>query len=229
MVRQVAVTLARIPSVGARLWPDLQIEIEEALAGGLAVDGADPAWHCALWHGASELARRRGAQRGWTYADTAEYLEALYEALASLADGNGEPAAPASARLAELSLRLYHRARDPFPRCQDVCPDQTCIYRWPANDALDDPKVAAPLQAAIGVAGQDFAHAAGALAEWIAARPTASWTELEADQGWQVHRAATQCIAQLAVARNKPWPSSRQHIDVALQGLAVAEQPPADS
>jgi DNA helicase HerA-like ATPase len=229
IVRQVAVTLARIPTVGIRLWPDLRIEIEEALAPGLAVDGADPAWRCVLWHGASELAHRRGAQRGWTYADTREYLEALYEALASCADGNGDPATPASARFAELSLRLYHRARDPFPRCQDICPDQTCIYRWPASDALDDPEVAAPLQATISSAGEGLAGAAEALADWIAASPTASWTEAEADQGRRAHRAATQCVAQLAVARYKPWPSSSQHIDVALQAVALTEHAPADA
>ena len=229
IVRQVAVTLARIPSVGMRLWPDLRIEIDEALAAELAIDGTDPAWRCLLWHGASELAHRRGAQRGWTYADTREYGEALYHALASLADVNGDAPAPASARLAELSLRLYHRARDPFPRCQDICPDQTCIFRWPASDALDDPEVAAPLQAAIAHAGEDLASAAEALADWIAASPRANWTEVEADQGRQVHRAATRCVTQLAVARYKPWPSSRQHIDVALQAVELTEEAAAES
>jgi hypothetical protein len=224
IVRQVAVTLARIPSVGMRLWPDLRIEIDEALAAQLAIDGTDPAWRCLLWHGAGELAHRRGAQRGWTYPDTREYAEALYNALASLADGNGDAPTPASARLAELSLRLYHRARDPFPRCQDICPDQTCIFRWPASDALDDPEVAAPLQAAIARAGEELPAAAEALADWMAASPTANWTEVEADQGRQVHLAATRCVTQLAVARYKPWPSSRQHIDVALQAVGLKDE-----
>lgn len=214
LVSQIAVTLATNPDVAARLGPDLKIELEAALPNAHNDDLGEPACRCMLWHGANYLARRRGAQRGWNYGEMRDHATALDAALAAIAAGASEQAA--ANRYRQLARQQYRRTSDPFPGCSVICPEQTCLYRWPAADALTEPAMGDPLRAAVAApvdsSDSGAVEAAETVARWLTTLPKADWAVTEAAPAWEAFDAAARCALQLAVVKSRPDPSSSQHI-----------------
>ena len=229
LISQIAVTLATNPDVAARLGPDLKIELEAALPNAHNDDLGEPACRCILWHGANYLARRRGAQRGWTYSEMRDHATALDAALAAVAAGASEQAAAAH-RYQDLARQHYRRTSDPFPGCSVICPGQTCLYRWPAADALTEPAMGDPLRAAVAAPGDGTAdgavEAAGTVARWLTTLPKADWTGTETAPAWAAFDAAAGCALQLAVVKSRPDPSSSQYIHALVR--PAAGQAPAE-
>jgi hypothetical protein len=214
LVSQIAVTLATNPDVARRLGPDLKIELEAALPSAHSDGRGEPAARCMLWHGADYLARRRGAQRGWTYGVMRDHTAALDAALAAIADGAGVDAA--AGRYRDLARHHYLRTSDPFPACSMICPDQTCLYRWPAADTLTEPAMGDPLRAAAAEpAGSDSGAAmtaAEAVARWLTSEPKIEWSAGETARAWNAFDAAARCAMQLAIVTSRPDPSSAESI-----------------
>ena len=119
--------------VGAldRLWGDFALRVRrlmrsfgdgEAVLGGLVRRLSDI------------VARRRGAQNRWTFADTAEFGERLAQTFAEKAAGRNP--APAAAEFRATLARLSMRDGEPFPGCDRVCKQvpQVCLYRRSVED-----------------------------------------------------------------------------------------------
>jgi hypothetical protein len=214
VVSQIAVTLATNPEAGQYLGPDLTIELEAALPSAHNDERGEPARRCMLWHGADYLARRRGAQRGWTYAAMRDHTAALDAALAAIADGVGVQAAASHYR--DLARHHYLRTSDPFPGCSMICPDQTCLYRWAAADALTEPTMGDGLRAAVAEPAHSSSgaamSAAQAVAPWLTTLPKFGWSPGETARAWSAIDAAARCAMQLAIVTSRPDPSSSQRI-----------------
>jgi hypothetical protein len=155
-VRLVVSVTADAGALG-RLW-DAFI-VRERARRPAAVGGAT--FRARLLASASEwLARRRGRQAGWTYAETGEYGDLLREMLlakegAGRAGGNGDGAGPPSPAVEEAVRRFRERAEQlhrrealPYPGCEHICPEQTdggarrCFYRHAVADLVGRSKAA---------------------------------------------------------------------------------------
>jgi hypothetical protein len=89
-------------------------------------------------HGADRLAARRGAQAGWSYADTAEFRDAVRAVLAARLVGDAPAQVRALERLRGTSERLHLRRYEPYSACHRVCtqdPPQ-CLHRWAVADLV---------------------------------------------------------------------------------------------
>ncbi|MFJ5900814.1 hypothetical protein ACIQFZ_36600 [Streptomyces sp. NPDC093064] len=88
---------------------------------------------CVAAHAPDWYAARRGAQAGWSYTDTLGYADRLRSALL----------APDDARTSAVELfRTYATARHecdvlPYPRCDRICPDHTCLYHGAVADIVE--------------------------------------------------------------------------------------------
>jgi hypothetical protein len=215
LIAQIAVTLATNPDAAPHLGRDLRIELEAALPSAHDEEEANPAGRCTLWHSADYLARRRGAQRGWTYSEMREHTTSLDTALVAVTQGPDQDTASAAHHYRDLAQRLYARRSDPFPSCGEICPQPTCLYRWPAADALADPTLGDPLRtAAAPVDGNaDSAlHAADMFARWLTTLPKDDWNQTETELARKAANAAALCALQLAVVESRPDPSSSAKI-----------------
>jgi hypothetical protein len=218
VVGQVALTLATNPDAAPHVGRDLRIELEAALPCAHDEERADPAGRCMLWHSVDYLTRRRGAQRGWTYSEMREHTTSLDTALVAIMQGHDQDAASAANHYRELAQRLYARQSDPFPGCGMICPQPTCLYRWPVSDAIAEPVLGDALYAAAapqpeGKADSERAvEAANTFARWLTTLPKSDWNHTETETAWQALDAASRCALQLAVVQSRPGPSSFEHI-----------------
>ncbi len=224
LVSQIAVTLVATPHAAAHLGPDLRIELESGLPSAHDHRPSELAPRCMLWHGANYLARRRGAQRGWTYSEMGAYANSLDAALAAIAEGSSDEAMAAATRYSKLALQLFHRTSDPFPGCSVICPEPTCLYRWPAADALTEPGLGDPLRTA--AAAQIDGDAGGPVpagqmvARWLTTVPKRDWDPTEVEAAYKALDAAALCALQLAVVQSRPDPSSSDQIQALLRAVS---------
>jgi hypothetical protein len=128
--------VSAIDQTGAldRLWDDLVGALRARLPSAVAETDFVRAF---AGHGADWLAHRRGAQAGWSYADTAEFRDRLQRVLLDRLAG---PAAATSslAWLRETAHRLHARRIEPYPACHAVCTQDPplCLYRSPVADLV---------------------------------------------------------------------------------------------
>ncbi|WP_030722451.1 ATP-binding protein [Streptomyces sp. NRRL F-2580] len=87
---------------------------------------------CLAAHAPDWYAERRGAQAGWTYSATLHYADRLRQALLAPADRR------ASAIDAFRAFAIAQHACDvpPYPACNEICPEHTCLYRGAAADLV---------------------------------------------------------------------------------------------
>ncbi|MEU6795532.1 DUF87 domain-containing protein [Nonomuraea wenchangensis] len=114
-----------------RTWPDLVQVIRQRRAphvDDLALQ------RCVAAHAPDRYAARRGAQAGWSYADTLDYAERLRNALLAAADAR--PSAVEAFR--GFALALHECDVLPYPRCGQICPEHTCLYRGPVADLVQE-------------------------------------------------------------------------------------------
>jgi hypothetical protein len=241
LIAAVALTAAASPSSAPFLFDDLRIQFNRVLPGALSENSAQAGWRCLVWRNARYLARRRAAQRGWSYPDMAAYQEGVYKVFLALGDDNAASAMDAAIRLQALSQRLFHRDVDPFPACARICPDRSCLFRWPVADEMAEPTVAAGLQAILALpwdqARPQVKAQAEVLAKHVIAGPWASWDDRAVVAAtWQASDAAANCAGQLAIATQSPVGTGglRDYIDALLaptaaEVLLVAKEPGADA
>ncbi|WP_218184264.1 ATP-binding protein [Streptomyces sp. PKU-EA00015] len=112
-----------------RTWPDLVQTVRPHRVPPVD-EGA--LLRCLAAHAPDWYAERRGAQAGWTYSATLEYAERLRLALLTSEDRR------ASAIDAFRAYATEQHACDvpPYPRCDEICPDHTCLYRGAAADVV---------------------------------------------------------------------------------------------
>ena len=218
VVNRIAVTLTASPGIALDVLPSLEIELEAGLASTNGDESARQARASMLWHGADYLGRRRGAQWRWTYGQTQTYTDLLYRALTVCVEPGADAAEPVRA-FQEFSRRLHERSHAPYPRCNDICPDQTCVFRWPVVDALSDPEIGRDLQSTIAGGGEEVTFAAQRAAAWLTVMPLEDTASSDSTLAKRAHAAATRCLAQSAVVKMRPWPSLSTHIDVVLEAI----------
>lgn len=131
--RTVASTIDE-PGALDRLWDDLVGVLRARLRPGVAEPELLRAF---AGHGADWLAQRRGAQGGWSYADTGEFRDRLQDVLFDRLTGPGD-AAESVARLRETAQRLHLRRLEPYPACHLVCNQEPalCLYRSAVADLV---------------------------------------------------------------------------------------------
>jgi hypothetical protein len=126
---QVVLSLLADGASLGRTWPDMVQVIRRHRSPHLD----DPALQrCFAAHAPDWYAARRGAQAGWGYADTLDYAEHLRQAL--LADDDSR--APAVETFRRFALALHQCDVLPYPRCDQICPEHTCLYRGPVADLV---------------------------------------------------------------------------------------------
>ncbi|MFE2297914.1 ATP-binding protein [Streptomyces sp. NPDC059445] len=135
-------TLSRIvtttvdePEAMARLWEDLTTAIGARRPPTVPLE--DLLRACA-GHGTDWLATRRGAQRSWTYTDTAEFRDRMRAMFLDRLDTGGVNAADHTAALRQTVHRLHARQFEPYPACHLVCTQDPplCLYRSAVADLV---------------------------------------------------------------------------------------------
>jgi hypothetical protein len=127
-------TSALQPGDLAGVTEDLRDLITAAVAPGVPLHALAS---CTSGRAGRWLADRRGAQYGWTFAQVESMVDALSQLITAGAPA-GAPAPAAHDRYAAAVLPLHRRRYDPFPACQEICPDGTCIFRGSVADILTD-------------------------------------------------------------------------------------------
>jgi len=140
-VAKLAVSFIENPRTVETLWRDVC-----AAAAAHRRNGMDEhrLQRCLAVRAAAWISDRRGAQAGWSYAQTTQFEAALRTLLLTLADGTGQITATASFREASDQFRrvaaeLHARTFSPYPRCEQICSQgalPTCLYRFGAADEL---------------------------------------------------------------------------------------------
>ncbi|NUS01169.1 MAG: ATP-binding protein [Nonomuraea sp.] len=123
------------PGSLGRLWDDLTATVRARRPPTVP---ADELLRAFVGHGADWLATRRGAQRAWDYADTAEYRDRLRAMLAGRVDGTGPDEETAVDALRRTAFRLHAREFEPYPACHLVCTQEPplCLYRSAVADLV---------------------------------------------------------------------------------------------
>jgi hypothetical protein len=213
LVSQFATTAATNPSAVTHVWRDLEIQFNALLPSALKTDAAPAGWRCLAWRAATYLGRRRAGQRAWSYSQMREYTRALSDLMERLGESDLPGAVEAAGRFGELSRQLFRRDIDPFPHCSTICPDRTCLFRWPVMDALSDGGLANTFRGILAGAWNDskpqVKEYADEVSYQVTALPRVNWTRPEIDAGLRITEAAADCAAQLAIATyNRPGTSN---------------------
>src|ERR1700722_4029483 len=125
------------PTALVRLWPDLVGTIRARRP----VNVPEPELlRSFAGHGADWLAERRGAQAGWSCADTGEFRDCLQAVLTGMAEPNSGDHSGDMDRLHATVNRLYRREFEPYQACAVVCDQEPplCLYRGPVADLVAD-------------------------------------------------------------------------------------------
>ncbi len=199
---QIAVAVAANPISALHVWDDLGVHIREAFPSARAADPASGAWRCVVWRSTRALARRRGAQRRWSYAEQRSFADGLSTVVVAAARGDLTGAAAAAEDFAALSRRLFERDIDPFPGCAEVCPDRTCLFRPAVEDLLGDPALAQGAREALGT--EHLRTTVWQLADQVTLNPLVDWPGGHGRGAADARRRAASCAAQLAFAKFTP-------------------------
>jgi hypothetical protein len=116
-----------------RLWNDLVVR-----AQGRRREGMNEMilLHCMIAYLSTWLARHRGSQNGWSYADTAELDKCLNAVLLAQLSRTNTIQALKSFR--GVMHRLHARPFEPFPGCAEICTQNPtlCLYRRAVSDYI---------------------------------------------------------------------------------------------
>ena len=118
-------------------WQEIVIAIRALRPTYAELDG-EHLVQCVSTRAAQNFAERRGAQAGWTYADT----EALAGSLRALLGRQAEdPPKGAWETFHQRAFALHERFFDPYPACSLVCrnqgwPKPVCLYRYGVGDLI---------------------------------------------------------------------------------------------
>ncbi|MEU1722649.1 FtsK/SpoIIIE domain-containing protein [Nonomuraea sp. NPDC005692] len=119
-----------------RLWDDLVSTLHSRRPPTVPADALLRAF---AGHGTDWLATRRGAQRAWSYSDTAELRDRLRAVLLDRLDNQGRNEAALIGALQQTAHRLHARQGEPYPACHLVCTQDPalCLYRSAVADLVD--------------------------------------------------------------------------------------------
>jgi hypothetical protein len=116
-----------------RLWPEL---LSVVRAKRLPKSNEPELLRCLMGHAAYWFADHRGAQAGWTYAETEQLADTLRKVLLSkLANEN---TGPARSQFQQHARQQHARTYAPFPACERICQQQppVCLYRYAVADLV---------------------------------------------------------------------------------------------
>ncbi|MGW1710954.1 ATP-binding protein [Streptomyces sp. NPDC002206] len=132
---RIVTTTVDEPGALDRLWDDLTTAIDARRPPTVPTTDLLRAY---AGHGTDWLATRRGAQRSWTYTDTAEFRDRMRALLLDKLDTGGQNAATLAADLQQTVHRLHARQFEPYPACHLVCTQEPplCLYRSAVADLV---------------------------------------------------------------------------------------------
>jgi hypothetical protein len=198
-IARLALSIVESPSTADRLWGDVRRLIQPISPP--SPEGTR-VYRCLAVRAASWLASRRGAQNGWSYRDTHRFEEALRRVLLALPPVGEGDKDQALQDFRACALDLHTRPHPPFPACDAICNNQTCLYRSAAADITNsptfEPRIATMLTSNDGNAENLWAEAQRAGWQLIALDDEAS--EEERGEAEAASRRAGLCFAQQAIA-----------------------------
>jgi len=174
-----------------RLLPTLERHVVVALVPSL---DASIVTGCAISWASEWYAARRGAQAGWTYADTTELSERLR--LAVVGSLESEDSA-AIGTFRECFLRLHKRVVAPYSRCDLICDKKppACLYRQGVRDLISGGEFAGRWS------GADPLNAPSKAATWaVCQRVAEQLIEWAPDKNGDAIRRIGLCYGQMMVA-----------------------------
>lgn len=126
------------PAALARLWPDILTHVRAQRRPFL---NEIVFMRCLIARASDWFANYRGAQAGWSYADTTGLAETLRQLLFTKLKGDN-CSRPLKA-LAECMYRLHSRPFPPYSRCEDICNNAPlCLYRQAAQELVESGELA---------------------------------------------------------------------------------------
>ncbi|MGV9248051.1 ATP-binding protein [Streptomyces sp. NPDC003710] len=132
---RIVTTTVDEPGAIDRLWDDLTSAIDARRPPTIPTADVLRAY---AGHGTDWLATRRGAQRSWTYTDTAEFRDRMRALLLDKLDTGGQNVPTLAAALQQTVHRLHARQFEPYPACDLVCTQDPplCLYRSAVADLV---------------------------------------------------------------------------------------------
>jgi hypothetical protein len=169
--------------------------------------------HCLAVRAAAWFVQRRGAQAGWTYAETREVEE---KTRALLLAKDISRAAP---DYQKAMLECHQRPFAPYQRCEKICTESAvCLYRWACADLVNSGSFTQPWSAAREADGSAIDKAcdnAWQVAQNAAWRAIAFHTEIPDDPlgtAKAAKRAALCFSQQMLAAENGVHPKRAQSV-----------------
>jgi hypothetical protein len=127
------------PSGVDAVWPDVIAYVGARTANNETVG---PRVHSFAVHALHTAIARRAVQGGWDAHSVTALVTATREVVAERVDAAGAWLDDSSARkaLRQLATELTRRGHDPYPLCQAICGDGTCLFRHTVADVLTHPR-----------------------------------------------------------------------------------------
>jgi hypothetical protein len=203
---RLALSSIRDPDALRRLWPDLLQSVRAMQPGHVTEENL---LRCAVSRGAKWLSARRGAQSGWSFADTRRFEEVLRGVLLTGIAGDQTVPAEEFSRLEGVAAELWSRTVDPFARCSAVCSAQppVCLYRNAVADQIEAGRFETPWRNA---ASADREEGKGPRRTWqtcmdavyeLIEFPEADWPDNVREETALAARSAALCFGQQMFSR----------------------------
>jgi len=189
-----------------RLWPEL---LSVVRTKRLPKSNEPELLRCLLGHATYWFADHRGAQAGWSYAETQELVDKLRKVLLSKL-GN-ENAEPVRSQFQQYARQLHARTYPPFPACERVCQQQppVCLYRYAVADLVATGRRSGAWLTAVA---NDAKSQDGRYREtWAVSRmvgseliefPEDTWPESSKQKVWEGARRTCLCYVQQALSKD---------------------------
>jgi DNA helicase HerA-like ATPase len=126
--------VAAVPTSAPRLWPGVAAQVRPRIPQSLTAVESSAVWLAVANAGATWIAQRRCGQAGAPYALTNGFRAAVADLLAAL--GTGTSPAAAGIEVARVSREALRREVDPYPQCHRICPQRSCLHRWPIVEVM---------------------------------------------------------------------------------------------
>ncbi len=122
----------RDPDAVQRLWTNVRALIRGARPQAMQ---EEPLLRCMIVRASHALASRRGAQAGWSYADTEVFERDLRNLLMTMLSPDDTEARKFDFQ--RTVIRLHERAYFPYPCCDRICRNaNVCLYRYFVADVV---------------------------------------------------------------------------------------------
>jgi hypothetical protein len=188
------------------MWPELLLMVQ---AKRSPKSNELELFRCVLVHASYWFADHRGAQAGWSYAETEQLTDTLRKVLLSKL-GN-ENAEPLRSQFQMYARQLHTRTYAPFAACRSICQQQplVCLYRYAVADLVATGRHSGAWRTAVA---NDTNSQDGRFRETLAVSrmvgseliefPEDAWPDPLKQKVWEGVQRTSLCYAQQALAKD---------------------------